>query len=140
MYELTYIISQLSTEIDASSTAGKVREQIAQLNGQIKKESIGEKKKLSFPIKKQSTGFYATAKFELEPEKIDELNNYLRLNNEILRHLIINLAELKTEKPGKQPVDAKTAVNESSLAAAIKPQPGKVKIEELDKKLEELLK
>ena len=75
----------------------------------------------------------------MEPEKIDELNSFLRSNNDILRHMIINQAELRTEKVSKKPARIKPAVSEAALGET-KPKTGKVKIEELDKKLEELLK
>jgi len=139
MYELTYIINPLSADIDTSLAAEKVRQQIKELGGEVKKEYISEKKKLSFPIKKQSSGFYATVELEMEPEKVDELNTFLRMNNDVLRHLIINQAELRTEKVSKKPARIKSTVGETPAAEAA-PKTGKVKIEELDKKLEELLK
>jgi|SRR3989339_332920 len=139
MYELTYIISLLSAEGETSAIAEKVRAQIKELGGEAKKEYISEKKKLAFEIKKQNQGFYATVVFEMEPEKIDELNSFLRSNNDILRHMIINQAELRTEKVSKKPARIKPAVSEAVLGET-KPKTGKVKIEELDKKLEELLK
>ncbi len=139
MYELTYIISLLSTNVETSSVAEKVRAQIKELGGEAKKEYISEKKKLAFKIKKQGSGFYATAVFEMEPEKIDELNSFLRSNNDILRHMIINQAELRTEKVSKKPARIKLADSETVIGET-KAKTGKVKIEELDKKLEELLK
>ena len=141
MYELTYIINPVSADLNTAQVAEKVRNQIKELGGETKKEYISEKKKLAYEIKKQSFGFYATAELEMEPEKIDELNNFLKLDNDVLRHLIINLAELRTQKVSTKPARVKPAIettdtaNESATAKT-----GKVKIEELDKKLEELLK
>lgn len=139
MYELTYIISLLSAEGETSTMAEKVRAQIKELGGEAKKEYISEKKKLAFEIRKQNQGFYATVIFEMEPEKIDELNTFLRMNNDILRHMIINQAELRTEKVSKKPARVKPAEGEAVVGES-KAKTGKVKIEELDKKLEELLK
>jgi small subunit ribosomal protein S6 len=139
MYELTYIISVLTAEGETSSIAEKVRAQIKELGGEAKKEYISEKKKLAFQIKKQGQGFYATVIFEMEPEKIDELNTFLRMNNDILRHMIINQAELRTEKVSKKPAKTKLAAGETAIGESTA-KTGKVKIEELDKKLEELLK
>jgi len=139
MYELTYIIGLLSAEGETSSVAEKVRAQIKELSGEAKKEYISEKKKLAFQIKKQSFGFYATVVFEMEPEKIDELNTFLRSNSDILRHMIINQAELRTEKVSKKPARIKSTDSENVIGESTA-KAGKVKIEELDKKLEELLK
>jgi len=139
MYELTYIISLLSADTNTASVAEKVRAQIKELGGEAKKEYISEKKKLAFQIKKQGSGFYATVVFEMEPERVDELNTFMRSNNDVLRHMIINQAELRTEKVSKKPAKAKSAASETTIGESTA-KTGKVKIEELDKKLEELLK
>ncbi len=137
MYELTYIISPISAEIDTDAVAAKVRSFITgQLAGEIKREYIGAKKRLSYPIKKQNSGFYATVEFQAEPEKIEKLKKFLELDNDFLRHLII-IANKKTQV--KRPARVKpitTALPASETGAKM----AKVKIEELDKKLEELLK
>jgi small subunit ribosomal protein S6 len=141
MYELTYIINPVSADLNTAQVAEKVRNQIKELGGETKKEYISEKKKLAYEIKKQSFGFYATAELEMEPEKIDELNNFLKLDNDVLRHLIINLAELRTQKVSTKPARVKPAIETADTAdESTAAKTGKVKIEELDKKLEELLK
>jgi small subunit ribosomal protein S6 len=140
LYELTYIINPLLGELDLNAAAEKVRSFVNGLGGQIKKEMVGEKRKLSYPIKKQTHGFYVTAEFEIEPEKLSELEKFLKTNGDILRHLVINLAERKIEKPAKRPFRPKPAVIPSVAAPLKAEKVEKVKIEELDKKLEELLK
>lgn len=135
MYELTYIISPASSEPDINTVAAKVRSFITeQLAGSVKKEYITDKKRLSYPIKKQSGGFYVAVEFSAEPEKMDELKKFLELDNDILRHLLINIKE---GIPAKRPTRVKPAAAASGETSAKAP---KVKIEELDKRLEELLK
>ncbi len=94
---------------------------------------------MAFQIKKHSQGFYATVVLEMEPEKIEELSSFLRSNNDLLRHMIINQAELRTEKVSKKPARIKLPDGETVINGT-KSKVGKVKIEDLDKKLEELLK
>src|SRR3989344_3346688 len=103
MYELTYIISPVAGEIDSNAVTAKVRSFIAeQLTGQVTKEYIGEKKRLSYPIKKQNSGIYVAAEVIIEPEKMDALTKFLKLNNDILRHLIINIKEgVKAKRPAR---------------------------------------
>ncbi len=143
MYELTYIINPVSVELDTNAAAAKVRSFINGLDGQIKKEFISDRKRLAFPIKKQTSGFYATVEFGAEPEKLAELEKFLKLNNDILRHLIIDTSGVKIEIRAKRPARTKPA---PALAPGETPatlsgdKTEKVKIEELDKKLEELLK
>ena len=135
MYELTYIISPLS--IDANAAATKVRDFIMQnLGGEVKKEYLGEKKKLSYPIKKQSSGTYVSVEFVAESEKMDDLKKFLDMNADILRHLLLTQ---KVGRPAKRPARIKPATT-AIPAEEISAKAEKVGIEELDKKLEELLK
>jgi len=137
MYELTYIIGLISGELDTNAVAAKVRSFITgPMAGEVKKEYISEKKRLSFPIKKQSGGFYATVEFQAEPEKIEELKKFLELETDVLRHLII-VVDKKAQIKRPARIKPTTAV---LPASEIGDKGEKVKIEELDKKLEELLK
>lgn len=135
MYELTYIINPLA--IDTGAAAAKVRDFIAaNLGGEVKKEYVGEKKKLSYPIKKQAAGSYVIVEFSAESEKMDDLKKFLDLNTDILRHLLLTQ---HPSKPSKRPARVKPTT--TALPAEEAAHKGeKVKIEELDKKLEELLK
>jgi len=137
MYELTYIISPATGDLDINAAAGKVRSFITdQLAGEIKKEYIGEKKRLSYPIKKQPAGFYVILEFNAEPEKIGDLKKFLELNNDILRHLLLTVQERKLAKKPARVKPTTTATPEEETSTRTE----KVGIEELDKKLEELLK
>ncbi|MEK7160530.1 MAG: 30S ribosomal protein S6 [Patescibacteria group bacterium] len=137
MYELTYLISPLAAEVDTTAVTDKVRSLILDLKGEIKNETIGEKKRLSFLIKKQGFGFYATINFSIEPEQVAEIEKSLRFNNGILRYLIINLDELRAQKA--LPVRL-FKTKPTATISDLSDKGEKVKIEELDKKLEELLK
>ena len=136
MYELTYIISPMAGEPDINIVAAKVRSFITeQIAGTVKKEYLSEKKRLSYPIKKQSGGFYAVVEFQSDPEKINELKKFMESNSNILRHLTISIKE---GSPVKRPARVKPTVTAPSNKVFSKTP--KVKIEELDKRLEELLK
>jgi small subunit ribosomal protein S6 len=131
-------------QADATAAAAKVRDFILSLGASIKKETAWEKRKLAYPIKKQTAGFYFILEMDLEPEKIAELKNYLKLNNDVLREMIIDTSRIKPSKARTRISKPKTVApieTISSTATSEKPvKKEKVKIEELDKKLEELLK
>ena len=135
MYELTFLTDSLSEKVDAETLA-KVRGFINGLGGNVKKEIAWEKRKLAYPIKKHLSGFYVIFEFELESEKIEELQKQLRLDENILRSLIINKEGIKEERHRMRPVKPKAFVPARPEEA----KGEKVKIEELDKKLEEILK
>lgn len=135
MYELIFITDPLTEKIDAESMA-KVRNFITGLGGYVKKENVWEKRKLAYSIKKHLSGFYVVFEFEMEAERIDELQKRLKLDEDILRFLIINKEGIKGERPRVRPLKPKAAAPTRPLEA----KGEKVKIEELDKKLEEILK
>jgi len=147
-YELTYILSSLTEKEDAQALAGKIDEMIKGLGGQIKKEEFGDKKRLAYEIKKQSYGFYVILEIEIDPEKLEELQRELRLNRDVLRHLIIAVdekalaeaAKAKQRQARPKAPASSTAAAPSAPAVESSDKGEKVKIEELDKKLDELLK
>lgn len=47
------------------------------------------KRKLAYPIKHEKFGFYCLVNFQAETKKIEDLDEYLRLNNDVLRHIIL---------------------------------------------------
>jgi len=47
------------------------------------------KRKLAYPIKHEKVGYYCLVNFEAEGKKIEEIDEYLRLNAHVLRHIIL---------------------------------------------------
>lgn len=143
-YELAFILNPLLEKSDADAAAEKVRDFVNQAGGAVKNLTVQEKKKLSYAIKKQLFGYFTVIEFELEADKTEELQKKLALDKDVLRSLIINLNELRTQKPGGKPRKPKPVPSAQAISGetpAQKPEKTeKVKIEELDKKLEELLK
>ncbi len=136
MYELNLLFSPILEKIDGE-TAAKIREFILSLGGVIKKENISEKRKLAYPIKKRGVGYYITFEFQIEPEKIEDLKKLLNFNHDILRFLIIDKSNVKEETARIRPIKPKAVAPFGRTEEA---KGEKVKIEELDKKLEEILK
>ena len=138
MYELSVILSAVLEKPD-EATLAKIRNFIIGAGGNIKKENIWEKRRLAYAIKKQAYAHYAFFEFDLTAEKIEELQKMLNLNQDILRLLIINKRGVKEEKPRLRPTRPKASVPAPSVRIE-EARGEKVKIEELDKKLEEILK
>jgi len=135
MYELIFLTAALGEKID-DQVLTKVRGFINEQGGIIKKEIVWEKSKLAYPVKKHLLGFYTVLEFEFQAEKVDELQKQLRLTADVLKFLIINKEGVKKETPRPKFLRPKTAV----LPKITEEKGEKVKIEELDKKLEEILK
>jgi small subunit ribosomal protein S6 len=50
-------------------------------------------KKLAYPIKKEATGYYYVLNFEATPEIVAEVDRKARIDESVLRHMIIRLDE-----------------------------------------------
>lgn len=57
--------------------------------GKISKEDLWGKKELAYPILHQNEAYYAHFEFESEPATISTLDKTLKLNEDIIRYLIV---------------------------------------------------
>lgn len=57
--------------------------------GSIGKEEAWGMRDLAYPIKHQTKGFYVHFEFEAEPSKAPELDKYLKLEENLLRYLLV---------------------------------------------------
>ena len=55
------------------------------------------KRKMAYYVKKNKFGFYCLFNFSSEPENLKEIETYLRMNNNVLRHLIIQANPMSKE-------------------------------------------
>jgi len=141
-YELTYIVIPNLAEEDLSKLIAEINNLIVNNGGEIKEQKALIKRKLAYPIKKNKNGDYITIEFLIEPEKIDNINKGIKLEKNILRHLIIILSEkIQKVKKIRKNIQAESVIAETPKSKPAKKQTikEKVKLEELDKKLEELL-
>ncbi len=146
MYELDILISPILELEDAELRAEKIKQQIESLNGQIKKIHNLGKIKLAYPIKKQLLAYFFCLEFEIDSEEIEKLQNNLKFENDILRFLLLSKSQKEKEKEESlvKPQGVKSIATPKTPSVApeetIKTEKAaKIKIEELDKKLEELL-
>jgi len=129
-YELTYLISPEVSEEELKSLREKINSLIQKEAGVLNEVQAPIKKKLAQPIKKQREAFLTNLSFYLEPDKLGNLEQQLKSEKKILRYQILARPEIKVAKVGKKPpkVIPKIPVKEK-----------KVELEEIEKKLEEIL-
>lgn len=128
-YELSFLIPNLKME-ERNNLFKEIEEKIKEIGGEIETEFI-EKRSFAYPIRKHLEGFLGIINFSLEKNKLKEFSDFLKNNVFVLRKLI----ERKEEKRVLETI--------SRIAPTIKkpiPKEKKVKLEELDERLEELLK
>ena len=62
---------------------------IIENSGNIIHTDVWGKRRLAYPIRKRSEGYYVVYVFECEPNFVAELNQSLRVIEAILRHMIV---------------------------------------------------
>lgn len=103
-YELIYIIPVKYAGKEFEKIQNKIKEIIQQEGGQIAYEENLGKKKLSYSIKRNSQGFYIINEFEIESDKAKNVNNKIKLTQEVIRHLILKKKKLTDEERQKEKI------------------------------------
>lgn len=87
-YETIMIINSTIEETAIKSTIEKVKELIS-ANGAVESVEEWGNKKLAYPVKKHSEGYYVLVNFSSNPEFIDELERVYNITDEVLKHIVI---------------------------------------------------
>ncbi len=153
-YEMLFIISNRFTEDEAKKCVAKVENIISQSEGKITLNEFWGKKRLAYPIKHETYGYYNLMEFDLERTALAKLEEKLRLDHEVLRHLIVikkvkTDEQLQKEKKISEKISTKKAAilkeqksqEEKSVSKAKTKDKDqdKADIESLDEKLEGIL-
>jgi len=88
-YELTIIADPGLDEKDQKSLREKIKKNVEAGKGKVTKEDIWGLKRLSYPIAKKEDGFYVFYILRSEPAGLVELEKNLKLEEKIMRYLLI---------------------------------------------------
>lgn len=137
MYELTYLIHP---QADYKSVAEQTKALTEKLGCKIIEPTHSPfpttVKRLSYPIEHQNSAYYHTLRFEHKGEAIAKLEKELKFNKNILRYLVVKIPKQALEA---RKVVEKMVSKKPSDTSRKPTEKNKVKIEELDKKLDEIL-
>ncbi len=89
-YELMVIIDSGIGQANVDKRLEAIRKQITKF-GKIFFEDLWGEKDFAYPIKKMSKGYYAVLDFSFDPSELAEMETTLRLEPEVVRHLIVKL-------------------------------------------------
>ena len=92
-YELVLILNPEIADDEVSSVITKITELVGRIGGNVDEVNHWGKRKLAYPIKRFMEGNYVLARLKLKPALARELDANLRLSGDILRHLLIRLAD-----------------------------------------------
>ncbi|MFQ6058817.1 MAG: 30S ribosomal protein S6 [Anaerolineae bacterium] len=101
-YELVFLVHPELDEEGVGAVVEQVRSQITGRGGQV--TQVGQladgsgriapaeswkRRKLAYPIQKLREGYYVVMRAQMEKEAIDDLDRMLKLNEAVMRHLLV---------------------------------------------------
>lgn len=137
-YELICILNPFLEEVDLNNFKADLEKIITNHNGQIVHFMEPEKRDLAYPINKQNQGIYLISHITLEPQNVIDFLKELKTLKSLLRHLISALEspnESSVEKSGVK----KQKIRKTIFTKTAESKDDKMDLEEIDKKLDELV-
>ncbi len=88
-YELVFILNANLSEEDSTKLLDNINSQITKFGGTVNETNLWGKRKLAYPIKKQTEGNYVLERVEIKPAALKDLDANLKLTDNILRYLFV---------------------------------------------------
>ncbi len=99
-YEVLYIVRADLDDEKVQDAVKRVNTLIQRSGGTVDRTNLWGKRKLAYEVKHQKEGSYVLQDFQLDPDRVPELEASLKITEEVLRHLIVR----KPEKVAVAPV------------------------------------
>jgi len=128
-YEITFVMSTALDEEGQASTLERVNQLIIGGGGSLTEVHAWGRRHLAYPIEHQRDGFFVTTRFAMPTLALGSLDNDLRLNESILRHLIVKqddvpirpitpvVAPVPGSVSGVAPADAEVSLGDRGAVA-----------------------
>ncbi len=88
-YETVFIISPLLTEEQVQEVAGKFRDVLLNHQAEIVNEENWGLRKLAYPIRKKSNGFYYLIEYKSDPTVVSRLEIEYKRDERIMRYITV---------------------------------------------------
>ena len=95
-YELMYIVKPELDDQAVQQEIEKVGQLIQTNGGQVKKVTPWGKRRLAYTVKDQREGHYVVEEFDLDQEKVQEVERVLKISDTVFRHLLVRQDERKS--------------------------------------------
>ena len=122
-YDALYIFVGTLRDDAVEASLEKALAEVTRLGGNVlEKVSLG-KRSFSRPIRKRESGVYVKVRFELDPQKVDELVNRYHLVEEVFRVQILAVdarreAKIAAERAARAELQAKREAAQAAALAA----------------------
>jgi small subunit ribosomal protein S6 len=88
-YELAVVVNAQIDDEARTAVVDRCKELIARFGGTVGEVDDWGKKKLAYEIQKMNEGYYYFIKFEAEGSAIAEIENFMRIMDNVLRYLCV---------------------------------------------------
>src|SRR5260370_14425631 len=92
-YEVLYIVRADLDDDKVQDAVKRVNTLIERSGGTVERTNLWGKRKLAYEVKHQKEGAYVLQDFQLDPNRVPELESSLKITAEALRHLILRKPE-----------------------------------------------
>jgi small subunit ribosomal protein S6 len=92
-YEVLYIVRADLDDDKVQDAVKRVNTLIERSGGTVERTNLWGKRKLAYEVKHQKEGSYVLQDFQLDPDRVPELESSLKITEEVLRHLIVRKPE-----------------------------------------------
>jgi small subunit ribosomal protein S6 len=149
-YELLYIIPATHAETELQPVIDSVTSVLTKFGAKIVRNDMVGKLKLAYPVSHIRHGYYVIVDMDVEPAKVTEIDNALRLNTDVIRHqLMVKDPKVKPvfkiasvediERDKARGVVAHEATRRQAAAAPKSDKKVEVNLADLDQKLDNIV-
>jgi small subunit ribosomal protein S6 len=134
LYETTFILSPQADEATFDRQIKAVSDVIHRYEGKVMRESRWGIRRLAYPIKRFTQGFYTRIIFEANPQVLKELERFYKIEEPYIRYLTVLFEGSLEDRYGAPEEGYTPAATEPEPAAAVKPvteKPDENKAEEI---------
>lgn len=109
-YTLTVLINEKVPETDRNAILESIKKDFGSLTG----EDIWGVRSLAYEIKHNNKAFYAHFEFEAEPDAVIALDKNIRLNEDIIRYLIVKRKDKRAKRQLTKKIEEKIEAKEET--------------------------
>ena len=119
-YELGIVLVPTLSEEEKLASLEKVKELVVRFGGEVTKVDDWGKRRLAYPINKETEGYYTLINFESTPDFTAELDRRYKITDGVIRSLIIkkdprfaNAAAKPRKAAEPKPIDVEAVAAEA---------------------------
>jgi len=89
-YETMVVLDPSLGDADIEKEIGKIKDYLVAEGSEISGVDLWGRRKLAYEIEGHKEGYYAVIKFRAEPRVVAPLTKAYRLNEQVLRHMVLS--------------------------------------------------